>query len=148
METRPERPFRPGKNPEPSIEGTLPAERELADVENALGEFGRAVRSAAERPDSFWDAQRAAVGARLGQPGPAAWRRPALLWVPAAAAVALCLVLFVKDGMAPTPDFAGGADQDLLVGVERATDRECPSALEPAAMITEEMEQTLKSTGP
>jgi hypothetical protein len=60
----------------------------------------------------------------------------------------LCLFLFVKDGQAPTADFAGGADQDLLVGVEHATDQEYPSALEPAALLTREMEQIAKTPAP
>jgi hypothetical protein len=119
-----------------------------ADVEEVLGEFRRSVRVAAERPGSFWDSQRAAVNAKLRQSRPAPWRRPALVWAPAAAILILCLFLFVKDGNAPTPDFAGGADQDLLMGVERATDRVYPSAFDPAALITQEMEQTVKTTGP
>jgi hypothetical protein len=148
MESRSDTPHRPDINPEPRASGIGPAGCEWEDGEDVLREFRRCARLAAERPESFWDDQRAAVSTRLTHSVRSQWRRQALLWVPAAAAVVLCLFLFVKDGSAPTPDFAGGADQDLLVGVERARDQEFPSALEPAALLTEEMEQTVKIPGP
>lgn len=134
--------------PESQAAGTREYECEWADLEVTLREFRDSARAAAELPGSFWDEQRAAVSRKLQKPAPARWRRPALLWAPAAAVVVLCLFLFVKDGSAPTPDFAGGADQDLLVGVEQATDQKYPRALEPAALLTQEMEEALKTPGP
>jgi len=41
----------------------------------------------------------------------------------------------------PVPDYAGGYDQDLLVDVEQAVDRELPSALEPALLLYDEIKQ-------
>jgi hypothetical protein len=127
-----------GTNQEPNWE----------DLEGTLREFRDSVRTAAERPGPFWESQRAAVNARLQQPRPDPWRRRAWIIAPVAAAVVLCLFLFVENGKAPTPDFAGGSDQDLLIDVERALDQECPSALQPVALLTQEMGQNERTTGP
>ncbi len=104
-----------------------------------LEAFRDSARSAAERPDAFWETQRSAVSAALRKSRTTAWRRPALVWVPVAAVVMLCLFLFVENGKAPTPDFAAGSDQDLLIDVQRAVDREYPSAFDPASLITQEI---------
>ena len=82
--------------------------------------------------------------AKLQRPVPALKRRPALLWTPAAIMVVLCLFFFVQSGKAPTPDFATGYDQKLLIEVEQALKQESPWALAPAALITEEIEQALE----
>jgi len=122
--------------------------RQQEDLADTLQAFRGSVHAAAERPEAFWESQRAAVSTRLRRSRPAPWRRPALVWVPAAAVVLLCLFLFVENGKAPTPDFAVGADQDLLTGVERAVDQEYPDALAPAALLAQEMEPAVKGTKP
>ncbi len=82
--------------------------------------------------------------ARLhGQSKYSAWRarkwRP--VWMPAAVAVALlCVVmLFFTPQKPPAPPVAAGNDQELLRGVNRLLNKEVPSALEPALVLTDEM---------
>ena len=65
--------------------------------------------------------------------------RPALLWAPASIAVLMCLLLFTGKTKLPAPDFAVGADQNLLVEVEQALYRDCPEALAPAATLVQEI---------
>ncbi len=62
-----------------------------------------------------------------------------MIWAPAAIAILLCLFLFVEKSKAPTPDFAAGSDQMLLIEVERALHRDYPEALAPAALIAREI---------
>ena len=120
---------------------TAPERSQPEELEDALRVFRESAQAAAEKPDAFWENQRSAISVRLQHSGPAPLRRPALVWVPVATVVLFCFFLLVENGRAPTPDFAAGSDQDLLIDVERATDQEYPNALGPAALIAQEMEQ-------
>jgi hypothetical protein len=101
--------------------------------------FRDSLRSDAERPDGFWAHQREGIAARLVRPRRGSKLRPALLWAPASVVILLCLFLFVEKSKAPTPDFAAGADQTLLIEVEQALGRNYPEALAPAAILTQEI---------
>jgi hypothetical protein len=116
------------------------------DPERNLGELGRkiqilrdSVHTAAERPDFFWKRQHNAIMSRLKKPVRAAKYPPALLWAPVALVLIICLFFFVENSKAPTPDFAAGSDQELLIGIERALRRDYPEALAPAAVIDGEI---------
>ena len=113
--------------------------RDLEELNGVFREFRDSVHLEAERSKFFWISQRKTIMERLHIPKPLKHRRT-LLWVPAAVAVMLCLFFFAENSKAPTPDLAGGYDQDLLVEVERALSRNCPDALTPAMLIIQEME--------
>jgi hypothetical protein len=51
----------------------------------------------------------------------------------------MSLLLFTGSNKLPAPDFAVGADQNLLVEVEQALVRDCPEALAPAATLIQEI---------
>jgi hypothetical protein len=111
----------------------------------ALDDYRSEIHLAAQRPDGFWNAQHAAIleRVRLQQP---VWRI-GLSWALATALVLFGFGLFLfRVPAQPMPDYAGGYDQDLLLEVEQALHREIPSALEPALLITEEIEQNLTKT--
>jgi hypothetical protein len=116
-------------------------------LDSILGAFRDSAYSAAERPEAFWTRQRAAIVANLQRPVAGSGRRPAMAWVSAAAALLLCLFLFVEKSKAPTPDIAAGSDQDLLVEVDQALNQYCPEALTPAALIAQEIEQATRKAG-
>jgi hypothetical protein len=116
-------------------------ESETEELKEDLRIFRESLRAAAEKPEAFWANQRAGIAAKLQPAVSELRRRPALMWAPALIVVALCLFLFVEKSKAPTPDFAAGADQNLLVEVEQALHRNCPEALAPAALITRKIEQ-------
>ena len=101
--------------------------------------FRVSLRAAAERPDTFWARQRAAISEGLRHPAHKSMWRPALLWAPASIVVLMCLFLFTEKNKLPAPDFAVGADQNLLVDVEQALYRDCPEALAPAATLVREI---------
>jgi hypothetical protein len=100
------------------------------------------IQAAAERPESFWQRQRAEILGRLEAPpapGP-------LVWVSATAALLALAVLLSLPGkapvaVAPPPD----ADSQLLMEVQNTLDRDVPDALAPASLLTQEMSQALES---
>ena len=109
-----------------------------ADAE--IAKFAEAVRAEAERPPSFWLAQRAAIAGRIqGSERTASLR---LAW---AASLALVVIATSMLTQSPTPTLSVTAydpDHDLLVGVERAVRRPVPQALEPARLLAQEIENS------
>ena len=110
-------------------------ERDLEDMKKDIQRLRESVHAEAEKPEFFWKRQHNAIMASLNKPFPAAKCRPALLWAPAALALILCLLFFVENSKAPTPDLAAGSDQELLIGIERALSRDYPEAFAPVAVI-------------
>ena len=122
----------------------------MPESEELKGEFQlfkESVLASAERPNAFWAAQRARIAAKLQSPVSAPSYRPALLWISAAMVVLLSLTLFVENSKAPTPDFAAGSDQELLVEVERALNQNYPEALAAAALIAPELNEAGTNAG-
>ena len=116
-----------------------------ADLKEALREFRDSVHTASDRPGFFWKKQHEAIMSRLSDRVTPAKHRPVLLWGPAALVVLMCcLVFFVQNSKAPTPDLAAGSDQNLLIEVERALNQNNPAALAPAALLKNEIEQVNK----
>jgi len=67
------------------------------------------------------------------------WRRAALVSAAALAAVLLMVVALGRREMPVAPGFPGMNDQELLLGVDRMLNKEVPSALEPALVLTKEI---------
>jgi hypothetical protein len=113
-------------------------------LEGALAGFRALAQTAAERPEYFWDRQRLAILDRLKAPH--VTRRYRAIWIWATAAtlvIVLVLILNPNHSQSIVPDFAAGHDQELLVGVERSLNRELPQALQPAVILTQELDNAL-----
>jgi hypothetical protein len=110
-------------------------EQNLGVLESEIEILRGALHKSAERPDLFWKRQHNAIMASLKGPVSATKGRSALVWAPVALGVILCILFFVESSKAPTPDFAAGSDQDLLIGIERALSRDYPEAFDPAVII-------------
>jgi len=110
-------------------------------LESALAGFRELARTAAERPEYFWDRQRLAIHGRL-KPSRATRRHRAIwIWATAAAlVVVLALILNPNHTQSVVPDFAAGHDQELLVEIERSLNRELPQALQPVSILTQELD--------
>jgi len=121
-----------------TIDGAMPGS-ESEQFKNGVRILRESLRAAAERPETFWARQRAAISGNLRHPADESKWRPALLWAPASIAVLMCLLLVTGNNKLPAPDFAVGADQNLLVEVEQALVRDCPEALAPAATLIQEI---------
>ncbi len=111
------------------------------DLEDALKEYQTIARSASARDESFWNGQRLAVMARIGERKPGIRLKPVLVWGLAAVVIAIVISMQVEGPRAlPAPDFAGGYDQDLLGDVDRLLNESVPSALEPAMLLVDEID--------
>jgi len=121
-----------------TTDGSVPGS-ESEQFKDSVRIFRESFRAAAERPDTFWARQREAISGGLRHPAHKSKWRPALLWAPASIAVLMCLLLITEKNKLPAPDFAVGADQNLLVDVEKALVRDCPEALAPAATLIQEI---------
>jgi len=116
---------------------------EFGDVQDVLQSVRDTHHLAAEKPEFYWIKQHDAIIEKLDTPAlvPSSKFRFAYLLAPATAVLLLCLFFFSVESKAPTPDYAAGYDQDLLIEVERALSRNYPLALRPAALLAREIEQ-------
>ncbi len=106
-----------------------------------LAQYAETTRAAAVQPEGFWQAQQAAITRRWTRP-PAPRR---LAWAAAAASVVLAATLLIKIAQQPEPVAEADPDQALLVEVERSVRRELPRALEPAALLAEEVSRSTET---
>ncbi|HUK24482.1 MAG TPA: hypothetical protein VLV49_07880 [Terriglobales bacterium] len=94
------------------------------------------LRLAAERPESFWQRQQAAIRSRMDK----AERGMELGLARAAAAVlAMAAIFLLQSGnVPPAAAPARESDQQLLLSVERTVHSDVPEALEPAALLADD----------
>ncbi len=114
---------------------------EVERMRTALGGFGAAVEAGAARPEGFWAWQRRAILARLRQ-GSA--RSQKLAW---AGAMVLLVLMAVALHFQARPERLATAydpDEALLIDVARTVGSEVPSALQPAALLSWEMDQAVR----
>jgi hypothetical protein len=109
---------------------------ELQEALSGLPEFAA---RAAERTPDFWRAQRLSIASQISSGGAAQPRW--LAWTATVAASLILSVLLGRPPAPPTPNSAEAVDPDheLLLGVERSLRRSVPLALEPAALLTQEL---------
>ena len=121
-------------------------------LQKAFAGLSAATRATAERPEGFWYTQRAAIATRLGESVPQ--RSRLLAWAGALAALVLLAALMMPQGapvqspseraqMNPTRN--ADPDHELMVGIEQSMRRQVPRALEPALLLTQEMNQAVES---
>jgi len=113
-----------------------PACREEEGLLNdLLARYRQTVHAASHRPEAFWQWQRTTIATRrIGRLGS---RR--LAWATAAVAVVLLAILLIEKSSPPKPSAQSDPDHALLVDVERSVRRELPRALEPAALLAQEV---------
>ncbi|HJY87655.1 MAG TPA: hypothetical protein VKE24_12530 [Candidatus Acidoferrales bacterium] len=108
-------------------------EQERAD--NLLARCREAIRAAASRSEPFWQWQRTAIVRRHME-----WGGPRRLAWAAVTAVLVFIAILLSEKTPPAKSLAqSDPDHALLVDVERSVRREVPLALEPAALLTQEM---------
>jgi hypothetical protein len=111
-------------------------------MENALRIFRDSLHSAAQKPENFWIKQREEILNSVRRPVHKRRVRVLLIWASALATVLLGVTVFIEENKMPAASFAGGYDQELLVEVERALNRNYAEALSPAAVISDELANT------
>jgi predicted anti-sigma-YlaC factor YlaD len=131
------------------IEGTGPARAHLEQCGSCRAEFDRwqktlaslpaLTQAAAERPADFWQEQQFAIRQMLnpGRLGRVTFPAPA--WA-AALGLVLFALLLLGGGPAPAPTQAiYDPDHQMLLEVEEALNSDLPEALEPAALLAQEI---------
>lgn len=113
---------------------------ECDELNGEVEAFRVSVHAHADRPVFFWTRQRASILSRLSEPARPVWRR-GLVWTAPLVVLACSLLFFVGESKAPPPDFAGGDDELLLIEVERALNRSCSEALDPAILVVDEIDR-------
>lgn len=110
-------------------------------------------RSSTEQSEEFWQTQREAVWTRISTPQFQAQDRLAR-WSPALtcsalAAIVLLAGLILNRAPSTLPREAQvDPDHELLLQVERAMNNDGPAALDPAALLAEEMVQDIAAVHP
>jgi hypothetical protein len=111
-------------------------QRHLRRTLDALPEWAR---TAADRPNAFWERQQAEIRKRIAAAPQRSSMQTVTAWAGAFAMVLLAILL-LSDSPAPRPLRAQeDPDQELLVAVEQTVQSGVPQALEPAAMLAEEI---------
>jgi hypothetical protein len=103
----------------------------------------RDAEAAAEQSEIFWQRQRAAIRVQLASSA----RRPnGWAWATAVAAV-LLLAIALGQPVQPPADTAQKEDADhlLLLEIGRSLERQVPRALEPAALLTQELDRAVET---
>ncbi len=130
---------------------TIESDRQaLRATLESLPDWGRA---STEHSEEFWQKQRQAVWSRISTPQFRAQDRLAR-WSPvlagsALAAIVLLAGLILNRAPATLPREAQvDPDHELLLQVERAVNNDGPAALDPAALLAEEMVQDMAAVHP
>jgi hypothetical protein len=108
-------------------------------LQRTIGALPEWARAAAEKPDAFWDRQQAEIKKRIDAVQQRSSMRTATAWAGAFAVVLLATFL-LRSSPAPRPSNAqADPDQELLVAVEQSVQSGVPQALEPAALLADEI---------
>jgi hypothetical protein len=125
-------------------------QRSLRPTLEALPEWARA---STDRPDEFWQQQRSIIWSLIASlENPAATRlvrrSPLLAWSAVTALVLLAGFMLDRGSLAPSHKAQLDPDHELLLAVERAVNNDGPAALDPAALLAEEMVQDISARPP
>jgi hypothetical protein len=125
-------------------------QRALRSTLEALPDWAQA---STERPEEFWQKQRSIVWSRISSRESASATRlvrpsPVLAWSTVAALVLLAGLMLDRASVVPPYQAQVDPDHELLVAVERAVHNDGPAALDPAALLAEEMVQDIAARPP
>ncbi len=112
-------------------------EAEEENLRGLLAEWKASAERVAERPEAFWRWQQRAIAARWS----ARPSRPRLVWATAMAILVLVATLLTRQQPALHAVPPADSDDALLIEVHRSVRREVPRALEPALLLTQEIDR-------
>jgi predicted anti-sigma-YlaC factor YlaD len=120
---------------------------EVSSFTDAIGGARARIRKAAEQPESFWREQREGITTRLAdrvfhQP----WMR--FVWVTATVTlVLLATTLLSRHAAPPLPKTQADPDDALMLSVQKSIRSDLPQALEPAALLAQEVDYAAETRG-
>jgi hypothetical protein len=131
----------------------LTVESDQRSLRSTLEALPERARASTDHPEEFWQEQRSAVWSRIAtSENPAATRlarrSPLLVWSAVTALVLLAGFMLDRGSLAPPHKAQLDPDHELLLAVERAVNNDGPAALDPAALLAEEMVQDISARPP
>jgi hypothetical protein len=116
-------------------------------LRETLAKLPACAQTASQQPDEFWQEQRVKVWSRIDLAERSIARRfPVLTWAAVATMIAIAILMLHRT---PTPEIRqarSDPDHELLIEIERAVQSDGPEALEPAALLAQEMIQARPTT--
>jgi hypothetical protein len=114
-------------------------EESASPFEQAISALPELARNATERPEYFWQRQQAAIRSRIAVEE--ASKRPltGFAWALGLALVLLASMLVRSNMAAPSNRAQTDPDQEMLMGIEHDLQNDVPEALEPAALLADEI---------
>ncbi len=109
-----------------------------ADLHQLFGNAPTALQVLAEKPEWFWQKQRACLRRRIASAKPRLLH-PMNAWAGALALFLLAFSLFNSRTTSKPVASRADSDQQLLIAVEQAVETDGPASLEPAALLADEI---------
>jgi hypothetical protein len=132
------------KNPRNEELAELAIESDRQHLGQTLEALPGWARAATERDNEFWQKQRISVWSRISAAESRSARRtPILAWALVGAMMAVSGWLLERPMVVPPREVYADPDHELLMEVERMVQIDGPLALEPAALLAQEMVQDL-----
>ena len=136
------------RNPQKNKDENELVEQAIANDQQELRQTLEALpvwaRTATEQGDEFWQRQRSSVWTRISAvENRSAVRAPILAWALIGTMMAVSGWLLERSMIVPSHEAAVDPDHELLMEVERMVQIDGPLALEPAALLAQEMVQEL-----
>jgi len=129
------------------LQGCAECRAEVSSFTEAINAARAVTLRAAERPESFWRAQRLAITERtVNRTFPSPWKR--LAWVAATVILVVLSTTVVSRRNTPslrTRTTRVETDDALLLSVQQSIQSDLPQALEPAELLTEEINRAAVS---
>ena len=114
-------------------------DRDQQHLQQALAALPDWAQAVTERPHAFWERQQAEIRQRIARAPARRSTQTVTAWT-GAFAILLLAVFLLSDSPAPRPVITQlDPDQELLIAVEQTVQSAVPQALEPAAMLAEEI---------
>jgi hypothetical protein len=108
-------------------------------AESTFKRLATFARESAEQPAYFWSRQQASIRSRIAVKEASHQPWTGLLWLLGVSVLLIVSVLTVNRSVAPVVRNVPDPDQELLMTVEETVQRGVPQALEPAALLAQEM---------
>ncbi len=127
------------------LERCRPCRDEYIPLERALRDLPEAVRAASDRPQIFWQRQRAAIRSRIAVHEASRQSWIGFAWATLGSLILLAALLLSGAKNLPKPQAQLDPDQELLLAVERAVQSNVPESLAPAALLAEDIRAAVEA---
>lgn len=109
---------------------------------NLVHGLPESARLASEQSETFWEQQRLSIQRQIASLPERRTSSVRLAWAAATILILIASFLLQTASRVPAPPSASTSDRELLVEVEQALEGDVPQALQPAALIANEIDQS------